>query len=223
MNWTILKLFNTSVKLHWSWLALVLVLLFAYPSFAPFFLLAHFFVLLHEFGHVVMAQHLGVGTGDITLYPFGGLAKVTIPRNSIKEMLIVFAGPAVNLVLALGFFVLFFLQVPNPASMPETWSMLSFLNFCCMCNIVLFVFNLLPIFPTDGGRLLRATLFFFMKDDYYKSTLVSVRIGQMLEIGMVVFGLCFGYFMLSFIAVFLFVVAESELNLVRLSSDVVEE
>ena len=62
-----------------------------------------------------------------------------------------------------------------------------------------------------------------MKDDYYKSTLVSVRIGQMLEIGMVVFGLCFGYFMLSFIAVFLFVAAESELNLVRLSSDVVEE
>jgi len=220
MNWTVLKLFNTSVKLHWSWLALVLVLLFAYPSFAPFFLLAHFFVLLHEFGHVVMAQHLGVGTGDITLYPIGGLAKVAIPRNSIKEMLIIFAGPAVNLVLALGFFVLFFLQVPNPASMPEAWA---FLNFCCMCNIVLFVFNLLPIFPSDGGRLLRATLFFFMKDDYYKSTLVSVRIGQTLAAGMALFGLCFGYFMLSFIAVFLFVAAESELNLVRSSFDVVEE
>jgi Zn-dependent protease len=164
-----------------------------------------------------------VSTGDITLYPIGGLAKVAIPRNSIKEMLIVLAGPAVNLVLALGFFVLLFLQVPNLASIPETWDVLSFLNFCCMCNIVLFVFNLLPIFPSDGGRLLRATLFFFMKDDYYKSTLVSVRIGQTLAAGMALFGLCFGYFMLSFIAAFLFVAAEIELNFVRLSSAVVEE
>jgi stage IV sporulation protein FB len=191
------------------------VLLFAYPSFALVFLLAHFFVLLHEFGHVIMAQHLGVGTGDITLYPIGGLAKVAIPRNSIKEMLIVLAGPGVNFALSLVFLLV--VAIVNPVG-----AFYSFLSFCCMCNIVLFVFNLLPIFPSDGGRLLRATIFFFMKDDYYKSTLAAVRIGQVLEAGMVVFGLCFGYFMLSFIAVFLFVAAESELNLVRLSSDVVE-
>ena len=204
---TIFKCFNTSVKLHWSWLALILILSFASPKFIPIFLLVHFFVLLHEFGHIIMAQYLGVATGDITLYPIGGIAKVTIPRSAKKEMLIVFAGPAVNLVLALVFFVLLFL-------LPELPTVLSFLSFCCISNIVLFVFNLLPIFPTDGGRLLRAALFFFVKD-YYKSTLVSVRIGQILEVSMAVLGLYFGYFMISFIAVFLFMAAEAELNVVR--------
>ena len=91
-----------------------------------------------------------------------------------------------------------------------------------MCNVTLFAFNLLPVFPSDGGRLFRATLFFFMKDDYYKSTLVSVRIGQMLAVGMALVGFCYGYLMLCFIAVFLIVMAEIELNLVRLSPDVVE-
>jgi len=99
---------------------------------------------------------------------------------------------------------------------------LSIFVFFYMCNVTLFVFNLLPVFPSDGGRLLRATLFFFMKDDYYKSTLVSVRIGQILAVGMALFGFCYGYLMLCFIALFLFVMSEVELNLVRLSSDVVE-
>jgi Zn-dependent protease len=214
-SWSVLRCFNTSVKLHWSWLALVFVLSFSFPNLVPIFLVAHFFVLLHEFGHILMAQRLGVITEDITLYPIGGMARVAIPRNAKKEILIVFAGPAVNLVLALVFILVDMI-------VSDSWIFYPFLYFFYMCNVTLFVFNLLPVFPSDGGRLLRATLFFFMKDDYYKSTLVSVRIGQILAVGMALFGFCYGYLMLCFIALFLFVMSEVELNLVRLSSDVVE-
>ena len=218
MSWSlsVLRCFNTSVKLHWSWLALVFILSFSFPSFIPIFLAAHFFVLLHEFGHIIMAQRLGVITGDVTLYPIGGLARVAIPRNAKKEMLIVAAGPAVNLALAL-IFLLVDVIVSDP------WIFYPFLYFFYMCNVALFVFNLLPVFPSDGGRLLRATLFFFMKDDYYKSTFVSVRIGQVLAVGMALFGFCYGYVMLCFIAAFLIVAAEMELNVVRLSSGIDEK
>ena len=124
MSWSVLKLFNTVVKLHWSWLALVLVLLFVSPSFVPFFIAAHFFVLLHEFGHIIMAQRLGVITEDITLYPIGGMARVAIPRNAKKEILIVLAGPVVNLVLALVF-----MSVDLFVSANDPWVFYPFLYF----------------------------------------------------------------------------------------------
>src|SRR5262249_29872813 len=130
-------------------------------------------VLLHELGHSLMARRLGVHVVDITLWPLGGLARMAeIPESSRVEGLIAIAGPAVNFALAgLGLGAL----PPRPLQRAPAWLSHLWLPFLGV-NLFMGTFNLIPAFPADGGRLLRAWL--ARGGDWLGATETAVRIGR---------------------------------------------
>ena len=118
-----------------------------------------FSVILHEYGHILMAQRLDYKTGDIILFPFGGLAAIdTVAMRGRHEALIALAGPAVNLIIALVFLVLLVLSWSLPVFGISDIVMENLLLPVLVVNLVIMAFNLLPLFPMDGGRVLRGFL-----------------------------------------------------------------
>ena len=104
-------------------------------------------VMLHELGHALMARRYGIGTADITLYLFGGVARLErMPRSSGPELLIALAGPAVNFAIVLGLWTFLLIGEQLAITAPEL------LEKVLMVNLGLGIFNLLPVFPMDGGR-----------------------------------------------------------------------
>jgi Zn-dependent protease len=139
-------------------------------------------VLLHELGHALMARRFGIGTVDITLYPIGGVARLQrMPRAPGAELLIALAGPAVNFAIALmvcGLMELAWLTLGWP------WNFDSFLFQLCLINLGLGIFNLIPAFPMDGGRVLRALLSSGL--GRVKATQIASTVGQILAVTLVV-------------------------------------
>lgn len=121
-----------------------------------------FCVVLHELGHSIVAQKLGIQVHQITLYPVGGVAQLSRQPDPKREIWITIAGPLVNLLIALALIPFFLTQ--------------EFARTLLLANLILFFFNLLPAFPMDGGRLLRAIL--GLKLSSTKSTKLAARIGQ---------------------------------------------
>lgn len=147
-------------------------------------------VLLHELGHALTAKNYHINTKDITLLPIGGLARLErIPEKPSEELIVALAGPFVNITLALitGLFI----RIPDNAE--ELVVILSggingsnfLLNFFIV-NIWLSIFNLIPAFPMDGGRVLRALLSLKLKR--HVATKIAARIGQVMAIGFIIFG-----------------------------------
>lgn len=147
-------------------------------------------VVLHEFGHALTALHYGVGTKSIMLLPIGGVASLErMPEEPRQELLITLAGPAVNLAIVILLGVPFWLYVgslalPEVIDAPPTW--FSVLGFVVMANMVLFLFNLIPAFPMDGGRILRSLL--SMRMDRVKATHIATLVGRTLAVGFVLVG-----------------------------------
>lgn len=166
-------------------------------------------VLLHELGHAAVARIYGVKTREIVLYPIGGVARMESMPSGKAELLIAVAGPAVNLALAgMLFGVMISMQIAMPASAAEMLSGSSVVVELWILNLVLCFFNLVPAFPMDGGRILRATLTLFMPEE--KSTAIAALVGQGFAILFGAIGLFSGNFMLLFVAFFVFLGAGQE-------------
>ena len=181
-----------------------------------FILLLFLAVTLHEYGHALTARKFGIKTRDITLYPIGGVARLErMPEKPIQELWVALAGPAVNVVIALGLFG--YLIITN-AFVPLSQLTLttgSFVERLMLVNVSLVLFNLIPAFPMDGGRVLRAIL--AMNMDYVKATSIAATVGQGAAL---LFGLAglFGNPMLLFIAFFVWMGAAQEASMVQMKN-----
>lgn len=182
---------------------------------AVLFVLAVFAcVLLHEYGHVLTARYFGIGTRDITLLPIGGVASIErMPERPGQELLIAIAGPMVNVVLAIILFLVFGASIDTTRTSPADIQQIDFVTRLALINVMLVVFNLLPAFPMDGGRMLRAFLAFFTTRS--TATRVAASIGQAVAFGLGFLGL-FGNPLLIFIALFVFLAASHESYAVEL-------
>jgi Zn-dependent protease/CBS domain-containing protein len=165
-------------------------------------------VVLHEMGHALMARRFGIATKDITLLPIGGVARLErMPERPRDELLVAVAGPAVNVVLAAAFFALAWLSGARGAAFDlESGSPLLTLAWI---NVALATFNLVPAFPMDGGRALRAIL--AMRLPAERATRIAARLGQSLAFVLGFVGLL-GNPMLVFIALFVWLGAAGELR-----------
>lgn len=170
-------------------------------------------VLLHEFGHVFAARRYGIQTPDITLLPIGGVARLErIPEQPAQELVVALAGPAVNLVIAALLYLAFGrlipaegLEVANPG--------VDMMARLAAVNLFLAVFNLIPAFPMDGGRVLRALLAYRL--GYARGTQIAASVGQAVAFGLGLLGL-FWNPLLIFIALFVYLGASSEAHAVQM-------
>lgn len=192
MSWSfrLLRVAGTDVKVHWTFL--LLVAWFALSAAqqggtgaaisSVVFLLALFAcVLAHEFGHILMARRFGVRTPDILLLPIGGVARLErIPEEPRQELLVALAGPAVT--LAIAALLMLLLRLTGHPLLPQGENLVSlpFLSQLMLVNVVLLVFNLIPAFPMDGGRVLRSLLSARM--GLARATRVAGRVGQVLAV-----------------------------------------
>ena len=178
-------------------------------------------ILLHEFGHALMARRLNVQTIDILLLPIGGLARLeNLPAKAIHEFWIALAGPAVNILIALLCIpYLILVTAPRLAGIEIITAeliltdLVFFPPFVFAMNLGLATFNLLPAFPMDGGRVLRSLL--ATKIGHYKATKLAAITGQIIAVAMFTYGLIDCKIPYIFIAAFVFIAAQREHNWTR--------
>jgi len=224
MGWSI-KLFDvagTAVRIHLTfflllaWIAAIHWSRGGTPQAVDgvLFIIALFVcVVLHEFGHIVAARRYGIRTPDVTLLPIGGVASLErMPEKPSQEIVVALAGPAVNLVIALVLMFVLGAQFDLSQMAQLEQAQTSLLGRIAAANVVLFVFNLIPAFPMDGGRVLRALLAIGM--GYTRATRVAAAIGQGLAVVFGFLGLM-GNPLLVLIAVFIFFAASGEAGYVQ--------
>lgn len=178
-------------------------------------------VTLHELGHSFAALNYGVPVHQIVLTPIGGIAQLArMPENPVQEFIVAIAGPAVNFAFALIMGVavfLFNIDVSNPLGVllgQGGFTLAALFSYIFFYNIFLGVFNLLPAFPLDGGRVLRALM--AMRLPYVKATNYAATIGRIAAVLLGLFALFSGSIFLVLIAVFIFMAGGQEAAYVRL-------
>jgi len=172
-------------------------------------------VVLHELGHAVAARRYGIRTPRITLLPIGGLAELErMPERPSEEIVVAIAGPLVNVVIALVLIFLLGAQVGSDTMAALDDPGAGLLARIAAVNVVLVVFNLIPAFPMDGGRVLRALLAIRM--NRAKATRVAATIGQGLAFVFAFLGLIGGNPLLLFIAIFIYLAAGGEAEMTSL-------
>ncbi|MFL5090355.1 MAG: site-2 protease family protein [Xanthobacteraceae bacterium] len=223
MSWSVSmgRIAGTAVRIHITFL-LFLVWIWAGSyvtggaeaawSGLIFMLLLFLCVLAHEFGHIFTARAFGVQTPDVTLLPIGGVARLErIPEEPIQEFLIAIAGPAVNVVIALVLMAFAGADLGTRHLAAVESSQVSMVDRLASVNLFLALFNMIPAFPMDGGRVLRAVL--AIKLGFTRATEVAATIGQWFAFALGFIGL-FSNPMLIFIAIFVYLAAASEGQLV---------
>ncbi len=221
------KIAGIQIFIHWTFPLIILWIIFSNArkglnveqiTWSVFFVLTLFVcVTLHELGHALAAKRFHIKTKDITLLPIGGVARLeNMPEKPMQELIVALAGPAVNGVLFLIIYIV--LQI---AGMPFEFSSITHItadNFffnLAILNVWLAVFNLIPAFPMDGGRVLRALL--AMKLSRTLATQIAGRIGQVIATVFVFLGF-FGNPFLIFIGIFIFLAAMTETEMVKTQS-----
>jgi stage IV sporulation protein FB len=228
-----LKLFSVrgvDVRLH---ITFPLILIFAAVQFGllagsaagAFFGLGAIVILfalvtLHELGHTFAAQRYGIEVKQIVLSPLGGVAQLReMPERPAQELVIALAGPAVNVIAAVLMGVtaaLFGWGLPElRAALPTAgdFGLLSLFNYIFITNLFLAAFNLLPAFPLDGGRVLRALL--ALRLDYVRATSLAATVGRLAAIGLGLYGFLSGNLFTMLVAFFIFTAAGQEAGYVR--------
>lgn len=174
-----------------------------------FILLLFLCVVLHEFGHILTARRFGVKTPDVTLFPIGGVARMErIPEQPGQELAMALAGPLVNLVIAAGLVLALGSEAVFTKGLALDEQGANLLPHLALANLILAIFNLLPAFPMDGGRALRALLAYRL--GRVRATQLAARIGQALAFGFGLLGLIGGNPILVFIALFVYLGAAAE-------------
>jgi Zn-dependent protease len=222
MSWSI-KLFTlggTAVRMHLTFLLLLAwIAATEWQRGGPqnaahgvlFILVLFACVVLHEFGHIWAARRYGIRTADVTLLPIGGVASMErMPEKPSQEIAVALAGPAVNAAIAFVLLAVLWLDA-TPLSFGAFQE--SFLAQVAAANVVLLVFNLIPAFPMDGGRVLRAVLAIWL--GFGPATQVAARIGQGLALVFAALGFIMGNPMLVLIALFIFAAAGGEARYVE--------
>lgn len=226
--WRLGRYAGIDVRIHWTFMLLPIWVYYssiaagagvAAAAVAVLFVLAIFAcVVLHEYGHALTARRFGIKTLDITLLPIGGLARLErMPHNPWQELAIAVAGPAVNVVIA----AILFAGLPilvSSALLPI--AVANFLARLAWINVLLVVFNMIPAFPMDGGRVLRAMLALAMP--YRSATRVAVGVGRLAAIGFGLFGVMTGNWMLILIAGFVFLAGGAEMAMADIPAQPIE-
>ena len=213
------KISGIKIEIHWTFLLLLAWIIFSnlrtdvdpeQTIWSLLLVLAVFVcVILHELGHALAAKKFDIKTSSITLLPIGGLARMEqIPEKPKEELIIAFAGPAVNLIIAALIYPL--TNISAVTALGELHLKAESSNFfpaLMSLNVWLAVFNLIPAFPMDGGRVFRAILSF--KLGHAKATQIAASVGQVLGMGFVFFGFFYNPFLI-FIGLFIYLGAGAE-------------
>ncbi|MCB1206965.1 MAG: site-2 protease family protein [Verrucomicrobiae bacterium] len=219
MRWSIkiAKVAGIEVRIHLTFLLLLAFIGISYYHVGGraaafegvgFILLLFACVLLHEFGHAIAAKAFGIQTPDITLLPIGGVARMQrMPEKPWQELVVAIAGPLVNVVIAGVLFLVIGLGINWGEAADLADPNGSLLTKLAAVNVMLVLFNLIPAFPMDGGRVLRSLL--AMSMSHAKATLIAARIGQAIAFAFGFVGL-FVNPLLVFIALFVYLGASSE-------------
>jgi len=210
MSWKLGRIAGIDVFLHPTFLLLLAYVGMTQGGLGSILLVSSVFgcVLLHELGHALMARRFGIATEDITLYPIGGVARLQrMPRAPGAELLIALAGPAVNLLIVMA------LEATRALGLlgsPWSGSALGlFVDELVLVNLGLALFNLIPAFPMDGGRVLRALLSGWLGRE--RATLIAAAIGRGLALVFGVYCLRYGMFLQAALAGFIYLAAGQEL------------
>jgi Zn-dependent protease/CBS domain-containing protein len=223
MGWSVKigSIAGTAIRLHITFLLFLGWIFFASYSSGgaraasmslAFMILLFACVVAHEFGHIFMARRFGVTTPTVTLLPIGGVAQLErIPEKPWEEFLVAVAGPAVNVAIAAALVLVFgaTLDADNLSGVDRSTA--GMLDRLAVVNVFLVLFNMIPAFPMDGGRVLRAAL--ASRLGYVRATEIAATIGQFVAFGLGFIGL-FGNPLLIFIAIFVYLAAASESQLV---------
>jgi Zn-dependent protease len=202
------------IELHITFILLIAaVFVLSYPQFYLFFILLFLFlfVVFHELAHSIIARHYGIKVRKIILYPIGGVSEIEeIPDNPSQEWRMAVAGPLTSLVLGVTLLVVSLVISPQLISKIVAFGVTGNLLFdLATLNIFLGLFNLIPAFPMDGGRVFRALLAERMK--YSDATRYAVYIGKIFGIVMVVLGFLIpSYFLLILVGIFVYIGASEE-------------
>lgn len=220
--WRIATIRGIPIKIHWTFFILPAFYGLGAGSTAGavrgvvFILLLFTCVVLHELGHSIAAQHYGIPVKEILLLPLGGVAQMTrLPRRPLHEFVVAIAGPMVNIVIVilLGLIVPSVLDVQRLSQQAAAMAGVDLLRDLAITNLYLAGFNLLPAFPMDGGRVLRALLNTVLS--YENATLIASWVGRIFAAGFTVLGVGIGNWVLVLIGVFIFFGAGAENSVVQ--------
>ena len=212
----VFTIFGVPIRLHFTFLLLLAFLLFigigerqSGASTAIYILALFGSILLHELGHALVASRFGIRTVEIVMFPIGGVSRPERPPKAREELWIALAGPSVNLLIAAGIALWAWQQqrlVPFSELLEPTDANLA--QRIGAGNLMLALFNILPAYPMDGGRVLRSLLARWRPED--EATRISAATGQALAVALGLFGLLSANFLLVFIAMFVYLGAAQE-------------